>query len=191
MHHVALQHDVALLHAVALEHHVALQHDVAPRHHVALQQHVVLQQHVALQSVPVTQFSCGVQDVVLFKAGFEAHVRQQDRTIPPVPPWLESWAPMQDCKVKQVWCPPHSLHVHVLQCCSHHMLLRYMQAACASLLRRLLTVALYTRLQGQQDGHVLHQQHGLLSSPPSVHTARKENKKRSLRHEAVQPCLEA
>lgn len=43
-----------------------------------------------------------LQDVVLFKSGYEAHVRQQDRTVPPIPGWLETWDPMQDCKVKQV-----------------------------------------------------------------------------------------
>lgn len=43
-----------------------------------------------------------VQDVVLFKSGYETHVRQQERSVPPVPSWLESWDPMQDCKVKQV-----------------------------------------------------------------------------------------
>jgi len=43
-----------------------------------------------------------LQDVVLFKSGYEAHVRQQERSVPAIPVWLESWAPMQDCKVKQV-----------------------------------------------------------------------------------------
>lgn len=43
-----------------------------------------------------------LQDVVLFKSGYEAHIRQQERAVPPIPNWLESWAPMQDCKVKQV-----------------------------------------------------------------------------------------
>lgn len=45
-----------------------------------------------------------MQDVVLFKSGYETHVRQQDRSVPPVPSWLETWEPMQDCKVKQVSC---------------------------------------------------------------------------------------
>ncbi|KAL0037828.1 hypothetical protein WJX79_000733 [Trebouxia sp. C0005] len=44
------------------------------------------------------------QDVVLFKSGYEAHVRQQERSVPAIPAWLESWAPMQDCKVKQMAC---------------------------------------------------------------------------------------
>ena len=43
-----------------------------------------------------------MQDVVLFKSGYEAHVRQQERSVPPVPSWLEAWEPMQDCNVKQV-----------------------------------------------------------------------------------------
>ncbi|DBA80727.1 hypothetical protein WJX77_005653 [Trebouxia sp. C0004] len=44
------------------------------------------------------------QDVVLFKSGYEAHVRQQERNVPAIPAWLESWAPMQDCQVKQMAC---------------------------------------------------------------------------------------
>ena len=52
-----------------------------------------------------------LQDVVLFKSGFEAHVRQQERSVPPVPAWLYTWDPMQDCKVKQV---PHPLPLSVV-----------------------------------------------------------------------------
>ena len=60
-----------------------------------------------------------MQDVVLFKSGYEAHVRQQDRTVPPIPSWLETWDPMQDCKVKQVTPPLRaSGDLHVMSCLS-------------------------------------------------------------------------
>ncbi|KAL3145939.1 hypothetical protein ABBQ38_015299 [Trebouxia sp. C0009 RCD-2024] len=55
------------------------------------------------------------QDVVLFKSGYETHVRQQDRSVPPVPSWLESWEPMQDCKVKQMACVVEPLPASVRQ----------------------------------------------------------------------------
>ena len=54
-------------------------------------------------ALDLTKYVLPVQDVVLFKAGYETHVRQQDRSVPPVPSWLETWDPMQDCKVKQVF----------------------------------------------------------------------------------------
>lgn len=53
-----------------------------------------------------------VQDVVLFKSGYETHVRQQERSVPPVPGWLESWDSMQDCKVKQVIATNSALPGH-------------------------------------------------------------------------------
>lgn len=56
-----------------------------------------------------------LQDVVLFKSGFEAHVRQQERNIPPISPWIHSWAPMQDCKVKQVRSGPDRDQLGVCQ----------------------------------------------------------------------------
>ncbi len=56
---------------------------------------------------------CVLQDVVLFKSGYESHVRQQERIVPAIPAWLESWAPMQDCKVKQV-CLTCAMLPHIL-----------------------------------------------------------------------------
>ncbi|KAL3155854.1 hypothetical protein ABBQ32_012863 [Trebouxia sp. C0010 RCD-2024] len=55
------------------------------------------------------------QDVVLFKSGYEMHVRQQERSVPPVPSWLETWEPMQDCKVKQMACVVEPLPASVRQ----------------------------------------------------------------------------